>query len=441
MESNTLENNNLENWDWRKLLRNIRRGKCVLLLGPEAASVPAVGQPASLSALLALRLAAELKGAQPRHDPADLAQVAQRYIVQPGKERTDLEMAVEDFYRPYKDASTPLHRNLAALPFRLCVTTTPDDFLANAFRAAQKTPQQAFYHFRSGHVPHLKPPNEANPLIYKLYGDCAADNSDSLVLTETDLLDFLQSRHGEIEPFQLQVLCSHVEQRVAARQAAGATALLVDLQGYLGGRVGMEKVLQGFYRLALGLLPGVGLRRKARRLCEEGLLSPEGHRESLGRGQIRRKYGLGESQLAPLVDAKVLRREDRLDSFSYELSHDSLAKAVHASRLARRKAWQFSELAIIVLAAGLMGWQWRSAQNIINLLGYLSPNHSDLALLAQTNLAEYAAKVKQLVDYGVIKPRDMANIPAGSFMMGSNDGRPDEKPVHKVAVKAFNGPL
>jgi len=34
-------------------------------------------------------------------------------------------------------------------------------------------------------------------------------------------------------------------------------------------------------------------------------------------------------------------------------------------------------------------------------------------------------------------PKGMAYIPAGSFMMGSNDGKDDEKPVHEVYVDAF----
>ncbi|MEI7776342.1 MAG: SUMF1/EgtB/PvdO family nonheme iron enzyme, partial [Verrucomicrobiota bacterium] len=32
---------------------------------------------------------------------------------------------------------------------------------------------------------------------------------------------------------------------------------------------------------------------------------------------------------------------------------------------------------------------------------------------------------------------DMAWIPAGKFTMGSNDGQPDEKPIHDVKIKGF----
>jgi hypothetical protein len=113
-----------------------------------------------------------------------------------------------------------------------------------------------------------------------------------------ELLDFLQGTHGEIEPFQLQVLCSYVERQVAERQGLQAEPVVVDAPAYLGGRQGMLKVQESFYHQALSKLPGgVWQRHKARQLCERGLLSPEGYRESLGAGQIRRRYGLRQTEL------------------------------------------------------------------------------------------------------------------------------------------------
>lgn len=38
---------------------------------------------------------------------------------------------------------------------------------------------------------------------------------------------------------------------------------------------------------------------------------------------------------------------------------------------------------------------------------------------------------------GTRPPADMARIPAGEFLMGSEDGNDDEKPVHKVYVDTF----
>ena len=53
-----------------------------------------------------------------------------------------------------------------------------------------------------------------------------------------------------------------------------------------------------------------------------------------------------------------------------------------------------------------------------------------VGLIAETDrLLKQAAKT--------IVPAGMVKIPAGAFMMGSNDGDSDEKPVHKVSVDAF----
>ena len=34
-------------------------------------------------------------------------------------------------------------------------------------------------------------------------------------------------------------------------------------------------------------------------------------------------------------------------------------------------------------------------------------------------------------------PKDMVSIPAGEFLMGSNDFYPEERAVHRVSVDAF----
>ena len=99
------------NWmrDWRRLIRTIQRGNCVLLLGPDVASDPIGQHPEPLSVLLACKLADELPAGTPLGCRDDLAHVAQLYVAQRDPDRTDLEMAVEDFYRPFRGQSTALH--------------------------------------------------------------------------------------------------------------------------------------------------------------------------------------------------------------------------------------------------------------------------------------------------------------------------------------------
>ncbi|MCA9421360.1 MAG: toll/interleukin-1 receptor domain-containing protein [Nitrospira sp.] len=178
---------NLKERDWYRVLEAIKRGHCILLTGsdivvdddgPDAMSVPR-------------RLARKLADALPPEAPAvkdDLAHVAQlRY--NEDRDRSDLEFEVKEFFAPLTSQTSAFHRDLAALPFTLCLTTTPDNFMAQAFQEAGKAPIQEFYHFRQHRQPALSETSPSQPIVYGLYGHLR--ELDSLVLTETDLLEFL----------------------------------------------------------------------------------------------------------------------------------------------------------------------------------------------------------------------------------------------------------
>jgi formylglycine-generating enzyme required for sulfatase activity len=243
--------------------------------------------------------------------------------------------------------------------------------------------------------------------------------------TVDDVLQFFVKgkKHSDIEPFQLQVLCHHAERQVALRQEQTPDNVVVDTQGYFGGEAGMERVLQQFYREALSKVSGWWQRRKARILCEKGLLSPEpgGHRESLGKGQIERQYGIKQATLDELVGMKVLRGEHRLENFSYELSHDSLAKAVRKRRqqAATRNRWSWS--VSMLLLAGWGGVTYFQSGNI-----------------EQEALANEQAYLDLIKEQALKDPADtMVEIPTGTFAMGSENGRENEKPRHMVRVAGF----
>jgi hypothetical protein len=176
-----------------------------------------------------------------------------------------------------------------------------------------------------------------------------------------EMLDFLGGKTGEIEPFQLQVLCRQVEQKVQQAQAQGQRDIRVDRES-LGGRRAMEGILQHFYLDAIRRLPE-GQRNRARFLCEEGLLSPEGHRLSLVESHIREMYKLRPAALQILVDARLLRKEERLESFYYELSHDSLTQPVLNSRRWRmpksvkKISLKVAGVLIVLLGIGYL-WIW-----------------------------------------------------------------------------------
>jgi hypothetical protein len=178
----------LQNNDWHRLIRMIQDGTCVLFLGPgiefDAQDINSTPLTVKLAHVLANRLDKEALANQD-----DLAHVAQIYEHHKDNDRFALEMVVEDFYREYAGQTTDVHRQLAALPFRVCVDITHGGFLASALREVGKQSVQDFYWFRKGRATPLVNITPAKPFIYNLFG--SLDEPDSLLLTENDLLHFL----------------------------------------------------------------------------------------------------------------------------------------------------------------------------------------------------------------------------------------------------------
>ena len=154
-----------------------------------------------------------------------------------------------------------------------------------------------------------------------------------------------------IEPYQLQLQCHHIERQVIERQGSvepkeftpPKKTIQVD-QGILPDESALEAVVTNYYLdtiIALGQAfkntPGHyrtarAVEDGARRLCEHGLLNPQGLRVSLNEDQIKSDYHLTRLDLDFLVERRLLRRERRLKVYHYELAHDSLAKPIMAQR-------------------------------------------------------------------------------------------------------------
>src|SRR5262245_53465230 len=175
----------------RALVERIRAGTCVLLMGPGVAVDMSRPDRSPMTTLLARRLATDpdLKGRCPPEMAENLRYVSQLHY-ETKHDLEDLAILTADFYQGLKGTTTAFHRNLAQLPFRLCINTSPDDFMLEAFRAnSTKHPAEAHYNFRQGLNPLLRAPTEKEPLVYYLYG--RSEDLYSLVLTESDLIDFL----------------------------------------------------------------------------------------------------------------------------------------------------------------------------------------------------------------------------------------------------------
>jgi tetratricopeptide (TPR) repeat protein len=156
------------------------------------------------------------------------------------------------------------------------------------------------------------------------------------------MLDFLCKRRergiikitDEVESFQLQLLCRHIEDIIRVRTKNEPGEIIVKMKE-LGGEAGMQQVLQRFYDDQVEHLGPEVERDKARKLCEEGLISITDRRLSLEEEEITRKFKVSKDLLHELVNRRLLRAEPRVGSVYYELSHDTLVNPIRESQKKR----------------------------------------------------------------------------------------------------------
>ncbi|MCJ8274213.1 MAG: hypothetical protein MJK04_33055, partial [Psychrosphaera sp.] len=155
----------------------------------------------------------------------------------------------------------------------------------------------------------------------------------------TQMLDFLCMRHergkviatDEVESFQLQLLCGHLEELVEKK-----TGERIIEAADLGGEEGMRQELKLFYERQVSSFNLFSTRRKVRKLCEKGLISSKHNRLSLAQEEIEKDFQLSAESLNVLVKTRLLRTEPRLGSVHYELSHDTLVKPIMEAKRKRK---------------------------------------------------------------------------------------------------------
>ena len=164
------------------------------MLGPEIPAKLLAGDPQHNTVIEVLKrqLADELEADRRTVSGTTLFAVAQQYEDAFGSKA--LKSIAEDFYRTSQFGPSTVHEMLASLPFSLIVTTSPNQLLAQALRSANKTPSVQRYHAWGDKRDNPEFEITGSPLapvIYHLFGH--AEEPESLVLSENDILDFLKA--------------------------------------------------------------------------------------------------------------------------------------------------------------------------------------------------------------------------------------------------------
>ena len=173
-----------------------------------------------------------------------------------------------------------------------------------------------------------------------------------------EILNFIESNQT-IDPIQLQVICHYAEQFVENSSTHQQQPLAVA--DFLPDRARLDHIVSQFYLDSVKQLSDRKQRNAVRNLCEYGLISRDGFRESLSSRNIKEKYQLDEATLQQLVDMRLLRAENRLNDHWYELTHDRLAEAVHSERRTPVSQKTAIAMATLVLVA-ITGWLFFAQQ-------------------------------------------------------------------------------
>lgn len=147
--------------------------------------------------------------------------------------------------------------------------------------------------------------------------------------------DDLTGSEGEVEPFQLQLICQHIEQEVAEKthQESNGQKIIIRESDF-GGEEGLADILKNFYDNQIDKIPKK-YQGKARELLETTLI--------IGRRRIPRDYEsiierdeIPKEVLEKLIAYRLLNKEARKGGFLVEISHDTLIEPIIASHEARK---------------------------------------------------------------------------------------------------------
>lgn len=136
-----------------------------------------------------------------------------------------------------------------------------------------------------------------------------------------DILDNLSNEKGEIESFQLQIICCHLEELVVANN------IQTIEKEHIGGSEGIDLILNNYYENAIKSIGKEEEQAKVRKLIEEGLIV-DGTRVSLAESFILSRYDLSSELLQKVLNTRIIKPENTHLGKAYEVSHDTLVAPI-----------------------------------------------------------------------------------------------------------------
>lgn len=193
--------------DLGELSQSLKKKKCVLMLGPRIATIPGTnGQDIPLLEGLALEFARRLDAQKIPYDKSsvnNLRYLSQLYLREQNISKEDLRDISQKYIVEKSggdDYIPAIYEELAKLPVRIIVNTTPDDFMLRALRKVGKEPVPFNFNYEvnAGSERNTQQPvgnvglvSMMQPLLFNLFGNW--QDPTSMVITEADQMAYVRN--------------------------------------------------------------------------------------------------------------------------------------------------------------------------------------------------------------------------------------------------------
>lgn len=196
--STTMPENTQTFIDWEYLTEKIERGKCVLVIGPEIASLQ---ETQSLENFIADRCNQENIPLPLYFNPDGFFSFTNPRTR--GKTRYFIQKYYESVEIP------EIYKTIAKIPFHLIISLSPDIFLKKAFEQLNK-PFRFSYYDKNETQPEVATPTIKEPLIYNLLGNI--EKPASLIFTYDDLFAYVEKIFSNNDlPNELRIKLNEAE--------------------------------------------------------------------------------------------------------------------------------------------------------------------------------------------------------------------------------------
>ncbi len=185
------------NIDWDLLITSIHEGKCILLLGPDIISEEYQGKIMSFNEILTSQLSDSIEYKDINNNLFIIGENFRWEI-----NRNKLVNKIKKFYEGKKTFIIEFYKNLANLPFKLIISTTFDNYIYDSLKSSNKNPSFKYYYYKGPIDTFTESDLKISidkPLVYNLFG--SLENEDSLIISETYLLDFISTIRQQIPSY------------------------------------------------------------------------------------------------------------------------------------------------------------------------------------------------------------------------------------------------